>query len=29
LVRHVLIHKVGHHFGFSAEDIQRIEAATD
>jgi len=25
LVRHVLIHEVGHHFGFSDEDMERIE----
>ncbi len=25
LVRHVLIHEIGHHFGFSDEDIERIE----
>jgi predicted Zn-dependent protease with MMP-like domain len=29
LVRHVLIHEIGHHFGFSDEDMERIEAATD
>ncbi|MBV8121408.1 MAG: metallopeptidase family protein [Alphaproteobacteria bacterium] len=29
LVRHRLIHKIGDHFGFSEEDIDRIEAATD
>jgi predicted Zn-dependent protease with MMP-like domain len=29
LVRHVLIHEIGHHFGFSDEDMARIEAATD
>jgi predicted Zn-dependent protease with MMP-like domain len=27
LVRHVLIHEVGHHFGFSDEDMERIEAS--
>ena len=27
LVRHVLIHEIGHHFGFSDEDMDRIEAA--
>ena len=26
LIRHVLIHEVGHHFGFSDEDMERIEA---
>lgn len=25
IVRHVLIHEVGHHLGFSDEDMQRIE----
>ena len=25
VVRHVLIHEVGHHFGFSDEDMTRIE----
>jgi predicted Zn-dependent protease with MMP-like domain len=29
LVRHVLVHEIGHHFGFSDEDMARIEAATD
>ena len=27
VVRHVLIHEVGHHFGLSDEDMERIEAA--
>ncbi len=27
LVRHVLIHEIGHHFGFSDADMARIEAA--
>ena len=26
VVRHVLIHEVGHHFGLSDEDMERIEA---
>ncbi len=26
VVRHVLIHEIGHHFGFSDEDMDRIEA---
>ncbi len=26
LVRHVLVHEIGHHFGFSDEDMERIEA---
>jgi predicted Zn-dependent protease with MMP-like domain len=25
IVRHVLIHEIGHHFGFSDADMQRIE----
>jgi predicted Zn-dependent protease with MMP-like domain len=25
IVRHVLIHEVGHHFGFSDEDMERLE----
>ena len=29
LVRHVLIHEVGHHFGFSDEDMARIEEDAD
>ncbi len=27
LVRHVLIHEIGHHFGFSDDDMTRIEDA--
>ena len=27
LVRHVLIHEIGHHFGLSDEDMDRIEAS--
>ena len=27
LVRHVLIHEIGHHFGYSDEDLEAIEAA--
>ncbi len=27
LIRHVLIHEIGHHFGFSDADMERIEAA--
>jgi predicted Zn-dependent protease with MMP-like domain len=27
VVQHVLIHEIGHHFGFSDEDMERIEAA--
>ena len=26
VVRHVLIHEIGHHFGFSDEDMDRLEA---
>ncbi|MBT3238688.1 MAG: metallopeptidase family protein [Rhodospirillaceae bacterium] len=26
LVRHVLIHEIGHHFGFSDADMERIES---
>ena len=29
LVRHVLIHEIGHHFGLSDEDMEKIEAAAD
>ena len=27
VVRHLLIHEIGHHFGFSDEDMERIEQA--
>jgi predicted Zn-dependent protease with MMP-like domain len=27
VVRHVLIHEIGHHFGFSDADMERLEAA--
>jgi predicted Zn-dependent protease with MMP-like domain len=27
VVRHVLIHEIGHHFGFSDDDMERLEAA--
>jgi predicted Zn-dependent protease with MMP-like domain len=27
LITHVLVHEVGHHFGFSDADMERIEAA--
>ena len=27
LVRHVLIHEIGHHFGLSDDDMERIEGA--
>ncbi|MGH6912658.1 MAG: metallopeptidase family protein [Geminicoccales bacterium] len=26
IVRHVIIHEIGHHFGFSDEDMERMEA---
>ncbi|HTH96430.1 MAG TPA: metallopeptidase family protein [Stellaceae bacterium] len=29
VVRHVLIHEIGHHFGLSDEDMDRIEAMAD
>jgi predicted Zn-dependent protease with MMP-like domain len=29
MVRHVLVHEIGHHFGLSDEDIARIERAAD
>jgi predicted Zn-dependent protease with MMP-like domain len=29
LVRHVLIHEVGHHFGLSDDDMEAIEATVD
>jgi predicted Zn-dependent protease with MMP-like domain len=29
LVRHVLIHEIGHHFGFSDDDMDAIEAAAE
>lgn len=29
LVRHVLIHEIGHHFGFSDADMDALEAETD
>jgi len=28
LVRHVLIHEIGHHFGFSDDDMHALEAMT-
>ena len=27
IIRHVMIHEIGHHFGLSDEDMERIEAA--
>jgi predicted Zn-dependent protease with MMP-like domain len=29
IVSHVLVHEIGHHFGFSDEDMAAIEAAAD
>lgn len=29
LVRHVLIHEIGHHFGFSDDDMEALEALAD
>ncbi|MFC3676185.1 metallopeptidase family protein [Ferrovibrio xuzhouensis] len=29
VVRHVLIHEIGHHLGLSDDDIERIEAEAD
>jgi predicted Zn-dependent protease with MMP-like domain len=29
VVAHVLIHEIGHHLGFSDEDMEAIEAATE
>jgi len=29
VVRHVLIHEIGHHFGLSDEDMERIEAEAE
>jgi predicted Zn-dependent protease with MMP-like domain len=28
LIAHVLVHEIGHHFGFSDVDMERIEAAS-
>jgi predicted Zn-dependent protease with MMP-like domain len=28
IVRHVVIHEIGHHFGFSDDDMERIERAS-
>ncbi|MEQ1902493.1 MAG: metallopeptidase family protein, partial [Devosia sp.] len=27
IVTHVLVHEIGHHFGFSDEDMEAIEAS--
>ena len=29
LIRHVLIHEIGHHFGLSDDDMERIEQSAD
>jgi predicted Zn-dependent protease with MMP-like domain len=29
LIRHVLVHEIGHHFGLSDRDMARIENAPD
>jgi predicted Zn-dependent protease with MMP-like domain len=29
IVRHVLIHEIGHHFGFSDEDMEALETQDD
>ncbi len=29
IVRHVLIHEIGHHFGLSDDDMERIEAGPE
>lgn len=29
IITHVLIHEIGHHFGLSDDDIDRVEAAAD
>jgi len=29
VIAHVLIHEIGHHFGLSDEDMERVEAAVD
>lgn len=29
IITHVLIHEIGHHFGYSDEDMEAIEAAAD
>jgi predicted Zn-dependent protease with MMP-like domain len=28
-VRHVLIHEIGHHFGYSDEELEAIDAAVE
>jgi predicted Zn-dependent protease with MMP-like domain len=29
IVKHVLVHEIGHHFGLSDADMETIEAAAD
>jgi predicted Zn-dependent protease with MMP-like domain len=29
IITHVLVHEIGHHFGLSDEDMQRIESESD
>ena len=29
IVKHVLVHEIGHHFGFSDADMEAIEASVD
>ena len=29
VIRHVIIHEIGHHFGFSDADMERLEAESD
>jgi predicted Zn-dependent protease with MMP-like domain len=29
IITHVLVHEIGHHFGLSDEDMERIEAAAE
>lgn len=29
IINHVLIHEIGHHFGLSDEDMEKVEDATD
>jgi predicted Zn-dependent protease with MMP-like domain len=29
LIRHVLVHEIGHHFGLSDDDMERIENTPD
>ena len=29
IVRHVVIHEIGHHFGFSDDDMENIETTTE